>query len=387
MRYAEYCQQLKHLPHSIEEIKDILTKKPIKRWAYCIHDKDEYEDGSHKEDHLHVMMQFYSDQVIDNVAKWFDDEPQRIEKGKYENRNYAYENMCSYLIHETPNADGKYHYADDEVVANFDFHEFMEQIRQGIQENKSRKKKHPIEDVLIMICKNEIPRIKIDRHLTDMERIRYDKDIKRAYEIRDERLAKETDREMQVMYFFGESGTGKTTYAKMFAKELGYDVFVSGSSNDPLQGYLGQECIILDDIRGSDWKINDLLKILDNNTNSLAKSRYSNKLLVDCKLMILTSVQSIESLYEQLGERDQEPIEQLKRRCSSMFEFTTEHMQAFAYNEEIKEYEPIGKPLMNPVKAIRIIKQNMPMINKMQEMIEELQKSIDDDKGDYPWSN
>lgn len=378
MRYAEYVQQIEHMHYSLKELEQILNSSPIKLWAYCVHDKDTYEDGTLKAPHIHIEMKFYSDQTISNIAKWFDDAEERIQRAKYENRNYAYENMCSYLVHETPNADGKYHYPDDEVVANFDFHEFMENIRHNVANAKEKKRKHPIEDVLVRICNNEIPRIKIGDYLTDIERIRYNKDIKQAYDIRDERVAKETDRDMNVMYFYGDSGTGKTTVAKFMAKSKGYSVFISGSSNDPLQGYLGQECIILDDLRGSDWKINDLLKLLDNNTNSLVKSRYSNKLMNDCKLIIVTSVQDINDLYFSLREHDDEPIEQLKRRCSDMIYFTMDTMYMYRYDEEKRDYVDAGK-MPNMTQSIVFMKKNKSMLDDLRNALEE--------ESDSPWSN
>ena len=179
---------------------------------------------------------------------------------------------------------------------------------------------------------------------------------------------------MNVMYLFGEAGTGKTTWAKVLAKQKGYSVFVSGSSNDPLEGYMGQECIILDDVRGSDWKINDLLKMLDNNTNSLVKSRYNNKLLNDCKLMILTSVQSIEDLYSNLKEHESEPIEQLKRRCTDMIEFTPTSMNMFIYNPEIKEYENKGSIPNMTSQLLYLAEHKESLINDIKSLADSLQK-------------
>ena len=374
MRYAEYCQQIDHLKMSVEEIKEVLDDKNI-RYAYLVHDKDILEDGSPKPSHLHVMLDFRgASWTPDSLCKWFKDEPERIEKPKTKKNRFVYENMCSYLVHETETADGKYHYADTDVVANFNFIEFMEQIRKGVLEAKANKKVHPLADVLDKIMKNEIPRIKLDEYIDDLTHLKYLKDIDNAYKIRDTKLAKETDRSMNVMYLFGASGTGKTTWAKVLAKQKGYSVFVSGSSNDPLEGYMGQECIILDDIRGSDWKINDLLKMLDNNTNSLVKSRYNNKLLNDCKLMILTSVQSIEDLYSNLKEHESEPIEQLKRRCTDMIEFTSTSMNMFTYNPELKEYENKGSIPNMTSQLLYLAEHKDSLINDIKSLADSLQK-------------
>lgn len=373
MKYAEYCQQMEHLKIDFADIDHILNNRPIKKWAYCIHDKDTYEDGTPKKEHLHIMMKFNSDQTPENISKWFNDEPNRVEKNKHQFN--AYENMCSYLVHETPCEDGKYHYPDEEVKANFNFHEFMEIVRGNVSKRLERKKyrEHPLKDVLLKIADNEIPRLKLDDMVNTMDRIRYSKDIEQAYKIRDERLARMTDRELQVLYFYGMSGTGKTTYAKLIGKQQGYSVFVSGSSNDPLQGYMGQECVVIDDIRGSDWKINDLLKLLDNNTNSLAKSRYSNKLMNDCKMMILTSVQDIEELYNNLNERDKEPIRQLMRRCPVKYHFTPDTVTGYQYNEKMGRYDEISKT-PNPLHALNFIRNNSDIVAKMNNLLKALEE-------------
>lgn len=374
MIYAEYVQQLKHLPFPLEELEQRLKSRPIKKYAFCVHDKDTYEDGTIKEPHVHVEIECNSSQKLETIASWFDDKPERIEKGKSKSKKFMYQNMCGYLVHETESSDGKYKYPYESVTANFDFADFLHQAQEEIKEAKDRRKNHPLADVLQKICDNEIPRLKLSLYVDDLDRIRYKRDIDVAYTIRDEKVAREVDRQMNVMYFYGPSGTGKTTVAKIIARKQKYDVFISGSSNDPLQGYLGQECIILDDIRGSDWKINDLLKLLDNNTNSLGKSRYSNKLLSDCKLMILTSVQSIEELYSSLSMRETEPITQLKRRCSTLVEFTENNLYFYQYSAGENDYIFDSKAL-NPVPSIQFHSHNKSytdaIINMLQEVAEE----------------
>lgn len=369
MKYAEYMQQMDYLPFPFDDLENRLnSRKSIKQWAYCVHDKDVHDDGTPKAIHFHVMMAFASDQTPQNIAKWFDDRPSQIEKGKTPTNTY--DNMLRYLTHEIPSADGKYLYPDDEVVANFDFHEHMENVRHGVKEAKEKKKQHPIQPILDKICGNEIPRIRIGEYLSNAERIKYRLDIKEAYNIRDEKLAQETERTMNVMYFYGAAGTGKTTWAKEVARKKGYSVFVSGSSNDPLQGYIGQECVIIDDIRGSDWKINDLLKLLDNHTISMVRSRYSNKYMNDCKLMILTSVESIEDLYRGLKESQSEPIEQLKRRCTDLVQFDERYITAYHYSEGEKEYKYVDR-VPNPIKFMTFAQENTSLVNDVLDYMKE----------------
>ena len=131
------------------------------------------------------------------------------------------------------------------------------------------------------------------------------------------------ERNLEVIYVCGPSGSGKTTFGKWIASKLNYDPFVSGSGEDFLDGYDKEECIILDDFRASSMKFAELLKMLDNNTNSSVRSRYYNKDISNCKLIVLTSIMKPDELYsffkDDNGESNQEPIEQFYRRIKHHF--------------------------------------------------------------------
>lgn len=359
MRYAEYCQYIEYAKMSVEEMEEEVSRRPVKRWAYLVHDKDEKPDGTPKESHIHIMMELNGDTALKDIASWFKDETQYIEKAK--SRIKPYENMCSYLIHETASSDGSYHYDPKDVKANFDYVAFIEQIRKEVKEatETPRQTRDPLKPILVKIADNEIPRLEITRYVDTYTYIKRKRDIDIAYSLRDARIAsREIDRDMKVMYISGEAGSGKTTLAKMMAEEMGYSIFVSGSSNDPLEGYMGQECVIVDDIRGSDWKINDLLKLLDNHTNSLARSRYSNKNMVDCKLIILTSVEPIETLYNNLKDSGKtEPITQLKRRCTTWMVVSKDKVRQYNYDAKFDKYE-LRQVTPNPVALIEFVADN-----------------------------
>ena len=152
----------------------------------------------------------------------------------------------------------------------------------------------------------------------------------------------EVNREMEVLYIYGESGSGKTTYAKRVANDRDMSVFISSSGSDFLDGYAGQSCIILDDFRGSQAPLNTILKLLDNNTASNVASRYKNKSISECKLIIITSVQSVEELFKSAFADSVEPLQQFKRRCQIVMHFTKDEIETLMYNKDINGYSIVA---------------------------------------------
>ena len=63
--------------------------------------------------------------------------------------------------------------------------------------------------------------------------------IKAAQEYRH---LKVSERNLEVVYITGSSGSGKTTAARYYANKLNYDEFVSGSGDDILDDYDKEEC-------------------------------------------------------------------------------------------------------------------------------------------------
>ena len=148
--------------------------------------------------------------------------------------------------------------------------------------------------------------------------------------------------------FYGPSGTGKTTFAKMFASQKGYRAYISSGGKNPLDNYKGEECIILDDLRDSTYKMSDFLKLTDNNTDSLVGCRFYNKSIAECKLLIVTSVKPISEFYFNATHEEREPQQQLFRRFSTYIKMTDYDMTIFEYRNEIKEYLKLAKT-KNPV--------------------------------------
>ena len=101
--------------------------------------------------------------------------------------------------------------------------------------------------------------------------------------------------------------------------------------------YQGQDVLILDDLRPSVMSLSDLLKMLDNNTNSTVKSRYHNKLL-ECKTIIITSVMPLEDFFHNVFSEQPESIVQFKRRCKFYFKFDIEFYDMYIYDSKIRDY-------------------------------------------------
>lgn len=331
LRKCELEQQCKYLTE--EQIVKGLNRPCIKKWAYIKHDKDvyteddekknpEHKEGKLKESHWHVMMQFTDGQKIENIAKWFEQEPNRIEKSK----TGRYEHMLSYLIHA--NDTTKFQYKPEEVKANFDYIGFIQSGSSNIR----------LIEIMGQIVDGIIKPYNFTKYMTVTEYNRYKKAIDNAFEYRRAMLIGQ-ERNMEVIFIHGPSGSGKTSLAKWICRNKGYSYKVSGSGNDILGEYKGQDCIILDDIRSSSMKFSDFIKMLDNNTDSDIQSRYHNKHISECKLMILTSIYSIDSFYTNVFKNDDEPVYQMKRRCKTYLEMNIYRVEAYQFDIPSGEYE------------------------------------------------
>ena len=182
-----------------------------------------------------------------------------------------------------------------------------------------------------------------------MEYDKFKRAIDNAFTYRRDTL-KSLDRQMNVIYIYGGSGTGKTTYAKQLAINKGLSCYISSGSNDPLDGYKGQDCLILDDIRPGDFLLSDFLKILDNNTQSTVKSRYKNKLL-ECQYLIVTTSFDIPVFFDLLLDSEGESVKQMERRCTLKIQMNTSTMTTYVYQPVSGIYKKVSI-LKNPVSEV-----------------------------------
>lgn len=317
-KHCEYVQELKYLKVDVQDTLEKYTT--IKEWAWIVHDKDKKEDGTLKEPHVHVYMNFgKSAATFEAVAKWFQDKPQYVCKVKGRKAD-----VLQYLTHR--NAPNKYQYPAEELHANFDVQEMIEKCEQEASTADA------LDQLLEDYSADLLTYAQAQQKLKDLMcgSSKWD-DISRRIDARHKnkcRLATKEKRDMEIVFIYGLSGAGKSTLAeiicKTFIKTQGYrDYCRSSCSNDPLQDYMGEDILILDDFRdrdddaGQNYTLVDVLKLLDPHFGSSFKSRFNNKCFTG-KLVIITSTKHPLTWFE--GEKEQRW--QFFRRISMYIEAT-----------------------------------------------------------------
>lgn len=328
MNYEEYMTE----EQLLKGIKRAEETGHLKRYCYIYHDKDVLEDGTLKKPHWHLFLQFDIQYNTANVAQWFEIQENYVNKiwcGRYETASL-------YCIHK--HDLGKYQYNIEDVVANFDYAKLVEDDDRKIAK---KNKKARLQEIITNIENGTIREYNYHCYISCNEYIDYKAEIDKAFQYRRDKKQKE-ERNQKVIFITGVSGSGKTTFAKDFAISKNLSFYVSSGSNDVLDGYQGQDVLILDDLRPSVMGLSDLLKMLDNNTNSTVKSRYHNKLL-ECQFIIITSILELETFFHNVFSEEVESIIQFKRRCSYYFKFDIEFYEMYVYDREKRDYKFYGQ--------------------------------------------
>lgn len=322
---CEIIQQLEYMTH--EQVLNGLDHNAVKDYAYILHDKDIYDDGTPKKPHWHIYIRFKDSTPTASICNWFGITSNYIcrIKGRFAD-------ALAYATHK--NDQSKYQYLDEEVKSNYDFVKERDTAKSR-EIDKARRA-----ELTELITAGIIREYNYTDYISPQEYDKFKKTIDNAFSYRKDKL-EGSERNMKVIYLYGEAGSGKTTWAKEMAQQNDYSYYISSGSNDLLDNYKGQDCLILDDIRPNYIDISDLLKLLDNHTNSTVRSRYKNKML-ECKLVIITTSISMEVFFRNLIGDSRESLQQLRRRCEMYIKMTTLTMSVQLWQPESQEYMYVG---------------------------------------------
>lgn len=332
---------------NIIELIETKMKPTPEKYAVIVHDKEVDKDGNAKEPDLHVMMRFKNTRYYSGVAKDFGDKPQYIE-GWDDNE----ENGFAYLVHATAKArkEGKHLYDTSEVHANFDYVTYMADLM--AKANRTNQQGQSVNWLLDGLYAVALTKQEIEKKLSGSQYGRLKRQIDDIWTKRLQIMAAEWRKQMleqgkkvEVIWIYGEPGAGKTRLAKRYADKAGQAFYLSGSSRDPFQGYLGQHTIILDELRPQTIEYHDLLRITDPfgvGEAVAAPSRYYDKALA-ADLIIITSPYSPEAFYyKKLGAFDMiDKFEQLARRISIAIRMTMDKIEVLSYDSSIRGFSEI----------------------------------------------
>ena len=347
-RTMMYTQQIAHFP--LKEVRKLeerirLKIKPLK-YAIITHDKDVDENGNAAEEHIHVVLTFKNARSVKNIARLLSDKPQYLEV--WDGRE---ENAFAYLVHQTEKSKTKYQYAPTEVIANFDYADYVGKMAKKVKTSQA----NTVNVLLDALVAGQITPEEAENRLSGSQLSRNAKLLDTAYAKWLQRHAKEWRKQkikenalVAVIWIFGKAGTGKTSLAKAYAEKKSQPYFISGSNRDIFQQYHGEHTVILDEFRATvDIAYSDLLKMFDPYSIAnevMAPARYNDRALA-CDLFIVTSPYSPAEYYDELVYRrvvrkDIDRFDQLLRRISIVVEMTDTEIRRVEFDATAMKFIP-----------------------------------------------
>lgn len=280
-----------------KKVDELADRYPGTHYAYALHNKDvDPLTNEPKAEHTHIVIEMRKGgnirfKYLKEVFPYGD-----IENTKSINAS------VQYLLHL--NDPKKTQYDKSIIRTNWNEAKLEDYLTTTDGEQPNNRKM--VDDLIRKIDDGEIREYNRFQYIDSITLARNKALFENAFKNRSERIMTDFNRKLQVIFISGPAGCGKTTYAKMLAKNYGDgSYYVSSSSNDTLQDYKGQEVLILDDLRDDAFAFADFLKLLDNHTSSSIKSRFFNKTFLG-SCIIITSTNYIYEWYANIQEDKQQ---------------------------------------------------------------------------------
>lgn len=357
-QYMTQCIENKDLHEMMRLIEILLNQNAweISEMYGIIHDKDtrlvwneDVMDKVHetKPAHVHISVRFKDNHnknaTIEAIANALGVESQYIEKPK--SGRYSWDNQLAYLIHAKD--EDKHQYDPKEVCTLLGddymniYHENIDTWKNGAIKKKNLETAESVELLEYLILTGRITRGEM--LLTDNYYEIYAQNKRRLDDAFDTYAQRKMYKALQrlengefkttVYYIMGKPGAGKTRFATEYAQycvdkakeELGEDWTIGKTaSTNPVDDYMGEEVLIMDDVRGSTMRADDWLKLLDPYNVSPSSARYHNK-VVTARVIIITAVIPPYKFFYYTkgvgqGTAQAEAIDQFLRRLMSIVE-------------------------------------------------------------------
>lgn len=284
--------------------------------------------------HWHIGIHTDSDNTYDTIAKWFGLATHCVNGVKKRfDTTYAL-----YLIHY--GHDDKSDIPIELIQSNFDIN--YDRLIGNIE-----NKKHD-DDILDALSRGDITEHQLYSQQSEQWCRKHLKQINDALIVRSKKyMAKQEERNMEVVYITGNARCGKSYLARKLSSTNGQSLYETSNGEHPFDDYMGQDAVLLDDIRPSNFKFSELLRILDNHMSSKVSARYHNVDL-NCKVLYLTSTLPLESFYSNLLESHGEASEQLRGRIGTYIKVTKEKVEISVYESSTNGYKLIST-IPNPI--------------------------------------
>lgn len=160
--------------------------------------------------------------------------------------------------------------------------------------------------------------------------------IERCRQIVNEEKYKHEFRQMQVEYWYGKSGAGKT---RTVMEKYNYEAYRVTDQKHPFDGYAGQDVIIFEEFR-STYRIQDMLNYLDGYPLRLP-CRYNNKMACYTKVYLLSNV-DLKEQYRETQREYEETWNAFLRRIHKVKVFTDKGIVDYEnVNDYLHGFRPV----------------------------------------------
>ena len=140
---------------------------------------------------------------------------------------------------------------------------------------------------------------------------------------------KNTFRELNTTYIYGDTGSGKT---RSVMEKYGYsEVYRVTDYLHPFDNYKGQDVVIFEEFRSS-FRVQDMLNYLDGYPCELP-ARYNNKIACFTKVYIITNI-PINEQYKGIQTESKETYKAFLRRIHNIYHITNGKIQICSINDE-----------------------------------------------------